>query len=103
LRAKAYLYVGIGFEFVKLLNAKNCSVVIGDLHLTPAAQEYVSNTSEVQNGSSRKVLFKKTDVTVWKELEDLFAYTEKELGVPDIVCPGAGIFEPVGLLFHTTC
>jgi NAD(P)-dependent dehydrogenase (short-subunit alcohol dehydrogenase family) len=96
-RAKADFCPGIGFEFVKLLNAKNCSVVIGDLQLTPAAQEYVSNASHIQNGASGKVLFKKTDVTIWNELEDLFAYTEKELGPPDIVSPAAGIFEPVSL------
>jgi len=40
------------------------------------------------------VVFKKTDVTNWVELNNLFTFTEKEFGTPDIVCPAAGIFEP---------
>jgi 3-hydroxybutyrate dehydrogenase len=63
--------------------------VIGDLQLTPEAQELTETKSPA------KVLFKKTDVTNWAQLADLFSYTERTLGAPDIVCPGAGIFEPV--------
>jgi hypothetical protein len=36
------------------------------------------------------VLFKKTDVTKWTELADLFAFAEKELGPPDLVGLSAG-------------
>ncbi|KAF2423508.1 putative short chain dehydrogenase/ reductase [Tothia fuscella] len=78
---------GIGLAFVKLLQSKGCSVVIGDIQFTPDAEA-------LQNNKLAKVLFKKTDVTNWKELTDLFTFTEKEIGVPDIVCPSAGIFEP---------
>ncbi|EON66894.1 hypothetical protein W97_06297 [Coniosporium apollinis CBS 100218] len=80
---------GIGLAFVDLLNSKGCSVVIGDLQLRAEAEELVNKAS---NGA--KILFKKTDVTKWDELAGLFEFTEKELGAPDIVCPGAGIFEP---------
>ena len=69
--------------------AKNCNVVIGDLKLTFEAQELVNNTEQP------KLVFKQTDVTNWKELGELFSFTEKELGAPDVVCPAAGIFEPV--------
>lgn len=34
-------------------------------------------------------------MTKWDQLAEMFAFTEKEFGPPDIVCPGAGIFEPV--------
>lgn len=79
---------GIGLAFVRLLLQNGCNVVIGDLQLTADAQKLV------ESSSSSKALFKKTDVTDWIELTDLFTFTEKELGAPDIVCPGAGIFEP---------
>jgi NAD(P)-dependent dehydrogenase (short-subunit alcohol dehydrogenase family) len=39
-------------------------------------------------------VFVKTDVTVWKELENMFEVAEKEFGGVDIVCPGAGIYDP---------
>jgi NAD(P)-dependent dehydrogenase (short-subunit alcohol dehydrogenase family) len=80
---------GIGLEFVKLLQSKGCSVVIGDLQPTPEAETLTQSTF------SAKVLFKKTDVTNWAQLAELFTFTEQALGAPDIVCPGAGIFEPV--------
>ena len=82
-------FEGIGLEFVRLLLKNGCNVVIGDLQLNPNAQKLVESTS----GPS-KVVFKKTDVTNWVELTDLFTFTEKEFGTPDIVCPAAGIFEP---------
>jgi NAD(P)-dependent dehydrogenase (short-subunit alcohol dehydrogenase family) len=85
---------GIGFEFVKLLNSKDCNVVIGDLRLLPESEQFTTSPTT----SSAKVLFKKTDVTDWKELQELFEFTKKELGVADLVCPCAGIFEPV--CFH---
>jgi NAD(P)-dependent dehydrogenase (short-subunit alcohol dehydrogenase family) len=79
---------GIGLAFVGLLLKNGCNVVIGDLQLTPDAQKLVDSSS------SPKALFEKTDVTNWTELTDRFTFTERELGSPDIVCPGAGIFEP---------
>lgn len=84
---------GIGYCFCALLHSKGCNVIIGDLRLTEDAEKLVS---EAKSKGGAKVLFKECDVTSWKQLEDLFVYTEKEVGAPDIVCPGAGIFEPVG-------
>jgi NAD(P)-dependent dehydrogenase (short-subunit alcohol dehydrogenase family) len=55
--------------------------------LTPEAQKLVDCSNISSNG---RVLFKRTDVTIWRELEDLFAFAEREIGSPDIVCPGAG-------------
>lgn len=80
---------GINYEFAKLLLSKNCSVVIGDLSLRPEAQALVDNHS-----SSPRCLFQKTDVTDWTSLQALFQLTVSEFGTYDLVCPGAGIFEP---------
>ncbi|KAF2095624.1 NAD(P)-binding protein [Rhizodiscina lignyota] len=78
---------GIGLAFTTLLHSKGCSVVIGDLALTEDAKKLVEC-------AAGKVVFKQTDVTNWKQLAELFSFTETKLGAPDIVCPGAGIFEP---------
>lgn len=32
-------------------------------------------------------------------MADLFTFTEEKIGAPDIICPGAGIFEPAWLGF----
>jgi len=43
-----------------------------------------------------RVVFCKTDVTDWKQLEKAFDVYSKEFGgVPDVLCPGAGVYEPV--------
>jgi NAD(P)-dependent dehydrogenase (short-subunit alcohol dehydrogenase family) len=57
--------LGIGLEFVKLLQFRGCSVVIGDLQFTPEAKDL----QVVQNGAGQ-VLVKETDVTNWRDLED---------------------------------
>ena len=86
---------GIGLEFVKQLHAKKCNVVIADLQLTEAASAFIDSTSS----SSTKVLFKRTDVTVWKMLGDAFEFTTSNLGVPDIVVPCAGVFLAHGEIY----
>jgi 3-hydroxybutyrate dehydrogenase len=74
---------------VKLLHAKNCNIVIGDLSLTEDGKKVV-DAAEKAKGA--KILFKKTDVSDWKQLEALFEFTKSEVGVADIVCPSAGTF-----------
>lgn len=39
-------------------------------------------------------MFTKTDVTLWEDLEQMFEVAEKEFGGTDVVCPGAGVYEP---------
>lgn len=45
--------------------------------------------------SSSRAVFQRTDVTDWIQLERMFEVAEKEFGEIDIVCPGAGVYEPV--------
>lgn len=39
-------------------------------------------------------MFVKTDVVKWPDLDNAFNVADQEFGGADIVCPGAGIFEP---------
>lgn len=48
-----------------------------------------------KSGSSARAVFQKTDVTDWAQLERMFEVAEREFGEIDIVCPGAGVYEPV--------
>ena len=41
-----------------------------------------------------KAVFQRTDVTSWTDLNQLFQVAEQTFGSIDIVCPGAGVYEP---------
>ncbi|KAA8900552.1 NAD-dependent 15-hydroxyprostaglandin dehydrogenase [Sphaerosporella brunnea] len=81
---------GINLAFAQLVASKGCNVVIADIALSPAAQEFVSSPPP-----SAKVLYKRCDVALWADLAALFPFCkENGLGTADIVVPGAGVFEP---------
>ena len=87
---------GICLAFVQHLFRAGCNVLICDLKLHREAEAWLKTIENRASGSPR-VAFQKTDVTDWAQLEETFAAYEKEFGgVPDIVCPGAGVYEPVG-------
>lgn len=69
-------------------------MVIADLALRPEAQELVSQYREIRENKGRAV-FQETNVRKWKQLERMFEVAINEFGGADIVCPGAGVFEPV--------
>lgn len=41
-----------------------------------------------------KAVFQKTDVSSWRDLDAMMKAAEDKFGQIDIVCPGAGVFEP---------
>lgn len=86
--------VGINLCFAKLLLENGCNVLIADLALRPEAQEVV-NSYSAQSNTLNRAVFQKTDVVDWEQLESMFEVAVREFGEVDIVCPGAGIYEPV--------
>lgn len=87
---------GICLEFTKLLLSRGCNVLIADLRLTSQAEELLS--SYEGNGKDVRVFWKKTDVMDWTQLQAAFDACMSEFGTLDIVCPGAGVFEPVCII-----
>ncbi|KAJ5916743.1 hypothetical protein N7504_000758 [Penicillium tannophilum] len=83
---------GICFAFTKLLLDKGCNVVLGDLALRPEAEELLKLHSTLNK--QPRAIFHRTDVRNWQDLDRLFKIAQEEFGRIDIVCPGAGIFEP---------
>lgn len=67
---------------------------MADLSLRPEAQEVVDRYRGRSEGAPRAI-FQQTDVVDWQQLERMFQVADKEFGEIDIVCPGAGIYEPV--------
>ncbi|KAJ5760396.1 NAD(P)-binding Rossmann-fold containing protein [Penicillium odoratum] len=82
---------GICFAFTKILLDHGCNVVLGDLALRPEAEELVKLHSIPKHPTA---IFHRTDVRNWQDIEFLFKTAQEEFGRIDIVCPGAGIFEP---------
>ena len=87
-------YSGINLSFARALLTKHCNVVFADLALRPEAQELVSSHAN-HSQSPAKAVFQKTDCRDWQDLERMFHVASKEFGGADIVCPGAGVYEPV--------
>ncbi|EGX91089.1 short chain dehydrogenase/reductase family oxidoreductase, putative [Cordyceps militaris CM01] len=84
---------GINFAFAQLLLGKGCNVVLADIKLRPKAEELVSQHSAA--GEGPRAVFVKTDVTAWEDLRGMLDTAVAEFGGFDIVCPGAGVFEPL--------
>jgi 3-hydroxybutyrate dehydrogenase len=100
---------GINLAFVKLLVNAGCNVLIADISLHPQAQEYLKTLPPRQkasgSGSSTEVVsFQKTDVSDWSQLARAFDVCHERFGeVPDIVVPGAGVYEPSSNSFWKDC
>ncbi|OQV08752.1 hypothetical protein CLAIMM_12975 [Cladophialophora immunda] len=82
---------GINLAFARLLLSRGCNVVFADLSLRPEARELVSAH---QGPTTAQAIFQKTDVSSWKDLSHTYELTKDRFGRVDIVCPGAGVFEP---------
>jgi len=80
---------GICFSFCALLLSKNCNVLIADLSLRPEAQALLEKYT-----TTPRAIFQKTDVTSWPALDAAFKRCLSEFGGYDIICPGAGVYEP---------
>ncbi|KND89015.1 15-hydroxyprostaglandin dehydrogenase [NAD(+)] [Tolypocladium ophioglossoides CBS 100239] len=83
---------GINLAFTALLLSHGCNVLLADICLRPEAQALISNHQD--NTGTPRAVFIKTDVTSWTDLRRMFDTAVAEFGSFDIVCPGAGIYEP---------
>ena len=88
---------GINLAFATLLLSKGCNVVLADLGLRPEA-EVVMAEYPLSHSKGAKAVFQKTDVTDWAQLDQMFEAAIEHFGGADIVCPGAGIYEPVSFI-----
>ena len=64
-------------------------MLLADLSLQKEAVELLSEYRE-----KPQAIFQRTDVASWKDLNDMFAAAQRHFGSVDVVCPGAGVWEP---------
>lgn len=65
-------------------------MLIADIGLRPESEKLLAEYSD----KSPRAVFQKTDVVSWADLDAMFDAALKNFGQIDIVCPGAGVFEP---------
>jgi NAD(P)-dependent dehydrogenase (short-subunit alcohol dehydrogenase family) len=83
--------LGINLAFAELLLSRNCNVVFADLELRQEAKDVISNH---QSEGRSQASFIQTNVTSWSDLSKMFSFALEKHGDIDIVCPGAGVYEP---------
>jgi NAD(P)-dependent dehydrogenase (short-subunit alcohol dehydrogenase family) len=91
-------HTGINLAFARLLLARGCSILIGDVGLRPEAEKLLSEHPHSPSPSSSgrpSAVFHRTDVRSWPQLSSLFEAGLRSFPQVDIICPGAGLFEPV--------
>ncbi|PYH91852.1 NAD-dependent 15-hydroxyprostaglandin dehydrogenase [Aspergillus ellipticus CBS 707.79] len=82
---------GINLSFAKLLLQNGYNVLIADLKLDQDAETLVK---QYKTKRGPRAVFVHTDVRDWAQLRHMFIVAEMEFGSVEIVCPGAGVFEP---------
>lgn len=87
------ILIGINLCFASLLLSRGCNVLFADLDLRPEARAITNQYAKTSSNQPR-AFFQKTDVTDWTQLSRMFKVAQEEFGGTDLVCPGAGVFEP---------
>lgn len=83
---------GISLAFVKKIHVAGYHVLIADLALHPTASTWIDS---LQPNDADRVKFFKLDVTDWAQLDAAFDHCVTVFnGIPTVVVPGAGIYEP---------
>lgn len=85
---------GINLAFSKLLYNAGCKILIVDLALHAEAKNWLSEIS-LKGREDCQIGVAKADVTDWVQLEKSFDIAVSKFGQePDIIVPGAGVYEP---------
>jgi len=81
---------GIGWETAQKFNQQNANLILADIDI----KQLESNADKLDISNS-SVMCIKTDVSDYKQMQNLFDNASKEFEVLDIVVNNAGIFPPV--------
>lgn len=95
-----YVELGISHAFVELLLHAGCSVIIADIHLRPEAEATIAKyPKDALASRGAYAIFHKTDVSDWNQISSLWAAALEIFPHIDIVCNGAGVYEPPSSCF----
>ncbi|POS71063.1 hypothetical protein DHEL01_v210541 [Diaporthe helianthi] len=82
---------GINLAFAEQLLNAGCSVVLADIALREEAKALVS---KFPHPAPVSAVYHKCDQSDWKSISETWEFTLNTFGRIDLICPGAGIWEP---------
>ncbi|KAI8222235.1 putative oxidoreductase [Colletotrichum sp. SAR 10_86] len=85
---------GINLAFAEQLLTAGCSVIFADIALRPEAKELIAKYPHPSKDESPSAVYRKMDQSNWAEVSETWELALKTFGRVDLLCPGAGIWEP---------
>ncbi|KAK2754912.1 nad-dependent 15-hydroxyprostaglandin dehydrogenase [Colletotrichum kahawae] len=85
---------GINLAFAEQLLTSGCSVIFADIALRPEAEELIAKYPHPSKDESPSAVYYKMDQSNWAQISETWEFALKTLGRVDLLCPGAGIWEP---------
>ena len=89
---------GICQSFTRQLLEGGCTVMMADIKLRPEAQALLDEWTTTAEGQPTAT-FQQTDISDWAQISALWKAALGKFGRVDIVCNGAGIYEPPSSTF----
>ncbi|KAH0426723.1 nad-dependent 15-hydroxyprostaglandin dehydrogenase [Colletotrichum camelliae] len=85
---------GINLAFAEQLLTSGCSVIFADIALRPEAEELIAKYPHPSKDESPSAVYYKMDQSNWAQISETWEFALKTFGRVDLLCPGAGIWEP---------
>ncbi|KAL1864519.1 hypothetical protein Plec18167_009717 [Paecilomyces lecythidis] len=85
---------GINHAFAEQLLNAGCSVLFADIALRPEAEATISKFPHPAKDGNPSAVFHRMDQSDWSQISAVWEFALKEFGRVDLLCPGAGIWEP---------
>ncbi|KAF4900680.1 L-rhamnose 1-dehydrogenase [Colletotrichum viniferum] len=85
---------GINLAFAEQLLTAGCSVIFADIALRPEAEELIAKYSHPSKDEPPSAVYHKMDQSNWAQVSETWEFAIKTFGRVDLLCPGAGIWEP---------
>ncbi|KAF0317583.1 putative oxidoreductase [Colletotrichum sp. SAR11_59] len=85
---------GVNLAFAEQLLKAGCSVIFADIALRPEAEELIAKYPHPSKDESPSAVYHKMDQSNWAQVAETWEFALKTFGRVDLLCPGAGIWEP---------
>ncbi|KAJ9143418.1 Short chain dehydrogenase [Pleurostoma richardsiae] len=85
---------GINHAFAEQLLNAGCSVIFADIALRPESEATIAKFPHPSKDGAPSAIFHQTDQSDWSQVSATWEFALKTFGRVDLLCPGAGIWEP---------